>query len=288
MARTDTLTVAWATDIHFDHAEAPAVDDFHARLAASGAELLLLGGDISVAEDVVRDVARMADLTGLEVAFVLGNHDYYGGSVADVQRRMAKLAHPRAKWLPHAGPRELLPGVILVGAGGWGDARFGNIATSDGVLNDYLMINELALVFDFESFAGPYGPDTALEAELNRLGRAEADMLAPHLEAAAKNADHVVVLTHVPAFREACIHQGKATEENWLHGFACGALGEVLRAAAAARPKCLFTVLSGHTHGEGVVAIADNLVAHTQSARYEHPDFRLVTIGRESLTVEPA
>jgi hypothetical protein len=37
-----------------------------------------------------------------------------------------------------------------------------------------------------------------------------------------------------------------------------------------------------------VVAIADNLVAHTQSARYEHPDFRLVTIGRESLTVEPA
>jgi predicted phosphohydrolase len=288
MAMTDkaSLTLAWATDIHLDHAEPDIALDFIERVRASGAAALLLGGDIATALDVEAWLQAMADHVGLPIHFVLGNHDYYEGSLEAVRARIGALRHPALHWLAQVGPVELAPDLVLVGNGGWGDARIGEFAGSDVLLNDYFLIEELRLAFRKDKFTDVFGQGTALEGELRRLGREQAAALAPQLESAAGMGRHVLVLTHVPPFREACWHEGGISDEDWLPAYTCGAVGETLLAAAVARPECSFTVLCGHTHSGGTARIADNLVVHTQAAEYGRPGFLLLKVdgsGRSTI-----
>lgn len=278
-------TLAWATDIHLDHAGPEASLSFFERVRASGATALLLGGDTATAPDIDDILVEMVETVDIPVYFVLGNHDYYRGSIADVHRRIARLDDPRLHWLPHSVPHELAPGITLVGQGGWGDARIGDFAGSDVVLSDYIVIEELRRIFSPHRFAGTFGTGTALEAELRKLGREAADELVPALNAAAATSRQVVVLTHVPPFREACWHEGRISSEIWLPGFTCGAVGEVLMATASAHPDCRFTVLCGHTHSGGRAQVARNLVVHTQAAEYGAPDFVLIEIDEGRIVV---
>ena len=281
--RTGMTMVAWATDLHLDHAEPGDVRAFIEAVRSSGATALLVGGDTAHAAVVDRRLVEIADLTGIPVHFVLGNHDYYGGSIAGVHAKIGSLAHPGLHWLPAVGPRELAPDVALVGHGGWGDARLGDFAGSPVVLTDYVVIDELRRAFDLDAFTGTFGEGSPLEAELRRLGRDAADTLAPHLAAAAASCRQVVVLTHVPPFREVCWHEGAISGECWLPGFSCGAMGEVILAAATAHPECSFTVLCGHTHSGGTARLAANLVAQTRAADYGRPDFVLLGVGDDGI-----
>ena len=183
---TNSIRYAWATDIHLDHCSAEDVVIFFDWIRSSGATALLLGGDITNAVALDDTLLEIAEMAGMPVYFVLGNHDYYGDSIARVRRRMAELHHPALKWLPSSGPRTLAPGVTLVGHGGWGDARLGQFAGSPVFLSDYHAIEELKEAFDSEGFNGTFPPDSALEAELQRQGVVCADTLRPHLEEAAK------------------------------------------------------------------------------------------------------
>src|SRR3977135_541574 len=58
----------------------------------------------------------------------------------------------------------------------------------------------------------------------------------------------VVILTHVPPFREACWHEGQISNDDYLPHFACRAVGERLTAIMQERPDQCLTVLCGHTH----------------------------------------
>jgi hypothetical protein len=83
--------------------------------------------------------------------------------------------------------------------------------------------------------------------------------------------DHVLVLTHVPPFREACWHEGRISSDDFLPHFACAATGTVLRDFADAHPERQVTVLCGHTHSAGEAVIRPNLRVRTGSARYGEP-----------------
>jgi hypothetical protein len=146
------------------------------------------------------------------------------------------------------------------------------------VLSDYIAIAELRRAFNVDEFTGVFGENSPLETELRRLGEEAAAALAPHLEEAAESSPQVIVLTHVPPFREACWHEGRISGETWLPAFSCGSTGKVIRAAAHAHPECQFTVLCGHTHSGGTARLAENLVTHTQAAEYGWPDFVMLKI----------
>jgi hypothetical protein len=82
------------------------------------------------------------------------------------------------------------------------------------------------------------------------------------------------VATHVPPFKEACWHEGRISNDDWLPRFTCKAVGDLLREAALQRPDRRIDVLCGHTHGAGVAEILPNLIVRTGGAEYGRPELQ--------------
>jgi hypothetical protein len=86
----------------------------------------------------------------------------------------------------------------------------------------------------------------------------------------------VIVLTHVPPFREACWRRGWISDDDWLPHFACRAFGEVLGEAMAAHSDCEMSVLCGHTHSAGEAQVLPNLRVLTSGAESGLPEVQRV------------
>jgi predicted phosphohydrolase len=271
------VRLAWATDIHLDFLDDDGVRRFAAALAAPRADALILSGDLSHAEQLEHHLRLVSQGVPGPIYFVLGNHDYYGSSIAAVRQAVGELGarRPRLCWLPAAGVVGVTVRTALVGCDGWADARLGAPDTTRVVLNDFFQIEELAAVIDPIARARPMlfrGTDRRpLHAALRARGDAEAASCRAVLTAALAGFEHVVVVTHVPPFAEACWHEGRLSDDEWLPYFTCAAVGEVLRELAAAAPTRDITVLCGHPHGAGEAQILPNLRVLTGAAEYRHP-----------------
>ena len=255
-------TLAWATDIHLNFVDEERVAEFCHQLKASSPDAVLLAGDIAEAPSLEETLLDLEDNLQLPIYFVLGNHDFYKGSIAEVRKgvstlcRKSKLLH----WMNEAGIVELTETTALVGCDGWGDARIGNGVKSRVVLNDFIVIKDLAGLW----------PD-AKGKKLAELGDEAAAHVRATVPKALKTHDHVVFLTHVPPFRDACWHEGRISDDEWLPYFTCKAVGDALVEAMKARPEKSMTVLCGHTHGAGVAQILPNLKVTTGGAEYGRP-----------------
>ncbi len=107
------------------------------------------------------------------------------------------------------------------------------------------------------------------------LLKALADESAGHLRrvlplALAQYRD-VVLVTHVPPFREACWHEGGISNDQWLPHFTCHATGQVIMEIMPAHPDNRLTVLCGHTHGQGETQPLQNVQVVTGGAQYGAP-----------------
>jgi Icc protein len=255
------MKLAWATDVHFDFVREAGMDHFCDGFRAAEADGLLLTGDIAHAGILDTVLGGLERRLARPIWFVLGNHDFYGGSVDEVRARAGALSREAPiVWLGAVDVVELSPRTALVGHDGWGDARFGDHAGSGVMLNDFLRIADLRL-----------GDRAELGRVLGRLGDESAAHLGRVLPAALERFEHVLVATHVPPFREACLHDGMVASDEFLPYFACRATGEVLREAAARHPRRRLTVLCGHTHCAGDYRPLPNLRVVTGGAEYGRP-----------------
>ena len=256
------LRLAWLTDIHLNFVEPRAIEKFAWDVLATRPDAVLIGGDIGHARDVVAYLGLLHGLLKLPIFFVLGNHDYYHGSIAAVRAEVGAFAR-RTKdltWLTASGPVSLTTHTALVGHDGWGDGGFGNTQGSDVILNDFVLIEDMCV------------PDRgSLLAVLRRLGEEAATHLRKALTQAVQHHTQILALTHVPPFREAAWHQGRESDENWLPYFACKAVGDVLREIMTVSPHCQLSVLCGHTHGAGRCHIGSNIEVVTGGAEYGRP-----------------
>jgi hypothetical protein len=77
----------------------------------SGAEAVLLGGDIAEAGSLEGFLRLLAGRLHTPLYFVLGNHDFFGGNVAGIRGRLAALTREGlgASWLGEAGVVPLIP-----------------------------------------------------------------------------------------------------------------------------------------------------------------------------------
>jgi 3',5'-cyclic AMP phosphodiesterase CpdA len=267
------MKLAWLTDIHLNFLRPAALEAFLETLAGTVADAFVITGDIAEAHDVARHLNAIDNAVQRPVYFVLGNHDFYRGSIADVRNTVQQLCAmcPNLHWLPDAGGVPLTDESCLVGHDGWGDGRLGDYYGTDVLLNDFGLIGE------FDGF--DEAKDKRL-AKMHALGHESAAYLRAVLPGALARFRHVVVATHVPPFRESCWHEGQVSNDDWLPFFTCKAVGDVLAEAMAAAPDRTMTVLCGHTHGGGETEILPTLRVLTGGARYGNPVVqRVIGVG---------
>ncbi|UCF98273.1 MAG: metallophosphoesterase [Spirochaetaceae bacterium] len=256
------MRAIWLTDIHLEFLDEQALQVFMQRLGEQNGDAVLISGDIAQAQTVCDYLARMADFLEKPIYFVLGNHDFYGSSISAVRDTVSGVSKrfPHLQWLTGRGPVHLNGSTCLIGHDGWGDARLGDYHGSTVDLSDFYLIHELA---------GLSKQDRLVK--LRQFGDEAAAHLKAVLPEALESADHVVVLTHVPPFRQAAWYQGRPSDDQWLPFFSCKAVGDVLHEAMESQPRKRMTVLCGHTHGGGRSQIRPNLLTLTGPARYGHP-----------------
>lgn len=120
------------------------------------------------------------------------------------------------------------------------------------------------------AFDDPPSRQRLLE-KLNALGDEAAEHFAKVLPEAADRCRRIVVLTHIPPFREACWYDGRPTNDDWAPHLACVAAGRALRDFMQRHPDHTMIVLCGHTHGGGGAQILENLTVLNGAAKYREP-----------------
>lgn len=276
-----TKRLAWITDVHLNFLDDEAFSLFVESLDRVPFDALAISGDIAESPNVVQYLRRLDLALGRPIYFVLGNHDYYRGSIAVTREDVARLVDrsPNLAYLNGSECVELTPSVGIVGHDGWGDARLGNYLHTPVLLNDFFYIQELSVWR-----RGPGDPRLELCGEdrvllleiLNRLGDETAEHFARVLPVALQRYPTVVAVTHVPPFAEACWHRGRPSDADWLPFFTCKAAGDAMRDVMRRWPDRQLLVLCGHTHGGGEVAITSNIRVLTGAAEYSAPALQRV------------
>lgn len=270
--------LAWLTDLHLDAATPEQIEALEDEVCAAAPDAVLIGGDTAQAlayADALRDLAKRF---AAPVYFVLGNHDYYHGSIAATREAARELSRSgeNVTWLVDAGVVPLGRETALLGHGGWGDGRLGDFAGSSVVLNDYWFIDDLRLAAAAEGdleqrVEEGLGLPDSLRERLNALGDDAAAHIRETLTRVPEGRTHLIVLTHVPPWREACWYEGETSDDNWAPHFTCAAVGDVLREHMERHPELRMTVLCGHTHHAGEADILPNLHVLTAAAEYGNP-----------------
>jgi 3',5'-cyclic AMP phosphodiesterase CpdA len=254
------VRLVWITDPHLNSVTADQARALCARANSVAPDAVVVTGDIATAATIGSALGLLRDALEAPLYFVLGNHDFYGGSVARVRAAVRQHAAAASDlvYLSVAGVCGLSERTCLVGHDGWADGRFGDWRRSTLPLNDYWLIDDLR------------DRRTRLET-MQRLAEEAASHLRAVLpEALATYAD-VVVATHVPPFREASRHAGAVADDNGLPHFSSRVVGEALSGAALAFPDRRLTVLCGHTHSAAEVAVLPNLTVLAGAAAYGAP-----------------
>lgn len=259
--------ILWTTDIHLNFLKNKELEFFIKEIQNKTPDILLIGGDTGEAQSVCSYLQKLEQAIECPIYFVLGNHDYYHGSLSKVNKSVCHLSDSSKKlfFLDTIPFVELTKEVALIGQGGWADGKFGDYKSSEVVLNDYVLIDE---------FIG-LNKNQRLK-KLNELGNEAASKIKKKLIFVFKKYKKVLCLTHVPPFRESCWHEGKISDDNYLPHFSCKAAGEAIKKIMQSRPNCNLEVLCGHTHSPGSTQILDNLNVITGKASYGKPEIQKI------------
>lgn len=259
--------IVWVTDIHLNFLGVQGLEKFIDLVQNESPDVLLVGGDIGEAPNISLYLQRLEQSLDLQIYFVLGNHDFYKGSLSQVREEMRKISitSNRLFFLDDIPYVELTKEIALVGHSSWADGRLGNYDKSQIMLNDYILIEEFRGLTKVQRLR-----------KLHELGDNAASQLKDDIESALKHYKKLLCLTHVPPFRESCWSEGKISDDNYLPHFACRVVGDVIRSIMESRPDSYLTVLCGHTHSSDRTKILENLEVITGGAEYGQPKIQQV------------
>jgi hypothetical protein len=114
--------------------------------------------------------------------------------------------------------------------------------------------------------------------KMQQLADRDAVRLQNDLEQAIRQKPKkVIVLTHVPPFKEACLYEGKISNDDWVPYFSSKVMGDVLTAVAEQNSEIEFLVLCGHTHSAANVRYG-NLNIQVGNAKYCRPEIQKIIL----------
>ncbi len=260
--------VVWLTDIHLEMLSEEQRQEFLHKVAEQKPDAVLISGD-TAEHDLIGHLNNFEKHWQVPIYFVLGNHDYYYGSIADMRDSIRQLVAQSSQlcWLPEAGIIELTSSIGLIGHGAWADCRYGNYHESTVTLQDYTLIE------DFQQ----YEKDNLL-SKIRKLGDEAASYLYEILPRALEQYPHVFFVTHPPPFREATWYMNyiPSWSDEYLPHFSCKAAGDALLNIMPHFPENRLTVLCGHTHWPGRAEIQRNLLVLTGGNDYGSPQIQEV------------
>lgn len=266
------MKLVWLTDIHLNFLKTDALESFYRHVARTACDGVLITGDIAEAPSLSATLKELKSEINAPIYFVLGNHDYYHGKIAEVRSEMIALTESEKDlhWLPASGSKFLSKKTVLVGQDGWADGRYGDIRKSQVVLNDSRLIQDL--------FQNGLISKEALLEKMQALSDEDAENLRCDLLDSVNqhHPQEIMVLLHVPPFKEACLYQGKVASNDYLPYFSSKAMGDVLLAVAGKNQHIKFSVFCGHTHEAACYQALDNLVVNVGQAQYLDPQVQEV------------
>ena len=265
----------WLTDTHFDHAHQKVIEKLCRDIVSESPDAIVITGDISNAKNIVNHLGFLElNIKAIcPIFFVLGNHDYWFGSVEYIREVMTKLftysdEHkenlvPKLGWLGSSGVIPLTQDTFIVGHDGWYDGQYANWYKSNVWLWDYTYILELG-----DSVC----PIKSLKFDkINELAQQSADYIKENIELGFAKYNHAFVATHVPPFDVNSVYEGKKSDNDWMPHFSSKRMGDMLLDMANKYPEKQITVLCGHSHGFVDNQILPNLRCITGKAKYKYP-----------------
>ncbi|MBF0239037.1 MAG: metallophosphoesterase [SAR324 cluster bacterium] len=231
--------IIWTSDIHLDVVESTsALRMFYTSIQTSGAHILLIAGDISHGRKIVRHLTELERNTSLPVYFVLGNHDYDFYSIASVRSKVQSLTQQSSSlhWLSDCGMVPLTESTVLLGHDGWYDANFNYWSTS-------VHMSDFDLIRDFQT-KGLLERYHLIQA----LAHEALSFLDYSLSHALVRYSHILLVTHVPPFKEASKNWGVIKNDDFLPFFCCTILGDFLLSLMKKYSDKRMAVFCGHTH----------------------------------------
>lgn len=255
--------VQWLTDLHLDRTSPENQRRLLDRLAASESGIVVISGDISTAPHLNEHLLQLAAACAPKtVYFSLGNHDFHGSGLREVEDGVADLCRSHTT-LHHLDGRGIIPisrSTCLVGFRGWADARagYGERTVIDS--------RDRAQIRDFHGLS----PSQSLR-KMRELGAESARVIRRTLPLALSRFRHVVILCHVPPFPETVVYNHKPCAPTHLPHFCNLSAGLAIRAITSAYPQRRVTVLSGHSHSHCVTRILPNLTVRVGHARPGRP-----------------
>ena len=268
------MLLAWATDIHLD-----MTGDLFKRLKKLSEESkscdgLLLTGDISVSSLLLQHLSLIESHFEKPIYFVLGNHDFYGSSIGSVRRRVIDhcMSSSYLKYMTSMPFVKLEEGTYLIGHDNWYDAQNGNPHNAELLMNDWIQIQDFNSALR-GSFGGRVLDKGVIINVAQKLAQQAANHVANSIKAVVKSADHIVVMTHVPPFKESfnATKQGVDSVMNILPWYTSKIMGDTIISAARTYPHIKFTVLSGHAHSHYDDDLMNNLNVKVGRAIYGNP-----------------
>lgn len=283
--------LCWCTDIHLDHLTEYVVlengqydgtrifsyaklKEFCDNVNNTKSDALLITGDISEAPMVKSHLEMLEErIPEIPIYFVLGNHDYYHGSIKELRESMKNWSGKtgRLKWLNQSGIVRLTDKTALVGHDGWYDGGYGDWHRSRLVMADYHIISEMR-----------FQPPVILHKIMQELAKQCADHIIEHVGEAAKNYENVMFATHVPAFRNNSRAPDRSlSDSSWLPNMSSKQTGDALLATARSHPKTKFMCFSGHTHTGWEERYLPNLQEFTGWSNYGSPSLSIEVVEVE-------
>lgn len=270
------MKLLWTTDIHLDHLKLPGIQAFcRDILKPQNPNAIVITGDLTISELLFHHLLVLEkEMEPIPVFFVLGNHDYYYGSIKEIREILIEqysypedkkgLFHKGAYWLGSSGIIPLTDSIALIGHDGWYDGGYADWFKSKLWMMDYDVIQEL------NSKSCPLK-----EIRFNTLQQfawESANYIKENMvKAFNEGYETLYIATHIPPFRENSTYQGKISDDTWMPHFSSKIMGDMLLEVMKKYPDKSAIVICGHSHGKAFHKPLENLEVHTGQACYGDP-----------------
>ena len=126
------MKACWLTDIHLNFLTTEEIYLFFKNVNKSQPDIILIGGDTGESHSIIRYLQMFEEHFDIPIYFILGNHDFYRGSISRVNDKLKKHIQDLTNvyWLDNSEVINLTASTSLIGHSSWADGQLGDYNNS--------------------------------------------------------------------------------------------------------------------------------------------------------------